>query len=62
MLFHQSTAQAMKKRVIVTHFTTKIIRTYLYITCNRKILFVIKYFSLLWVFTNFSILLFAFWT
>ena len=35
MLFHQSTAQAMKKCVI-THFTMKIIRTYLYITCNKK--------------------------
>jgi hypothetical protein len=30
----------MKKRVIVTHFTMKIIHTYLYITCNKKILFV----------------------
>ena len=29
-----------EKRVIVTHFTMKIIRTYLYITCNNKILFV----------------------
>jgi len=62
MLFHQSTAQAMKKRVTVTHFTTKIICTYLYITCSKKILFVKKYFSLLCVFTDFSILLFAFWT
>jgi len=26
----------MKKRVIFTHFTVKIIRTYLYITCNKK--------------------------
>ena len=33
---------------------------YLYITCNKKILFVKKYFSLLWVFTYFSILLFCF--
>ena len=57
MLFHQSAAQAMKKRVIVTHSTTKIIRMYLYINCNKKILFVKKYFSLLWVFTDFSILL-----
>jgi hypothetical protein len=32
----------MKKRVIVGHFTMKIIRTYLYITCNNKILFVKK--------------------
>jgi len=38
-LFHQSVAQAMKKRV-VTHFTTKITCTYLYITCNKKISFV----------------------
>jgi len=30
----------MKKHVIVTHFTMKIIRTYLYITHNKKILFV----------------------
>ena len=30
----------MKKHVIVAHFTTKIVRTYLYITCNKKILFV----------------------
>ena len=27
----------MKKRVIVTHFTTKIIRTYLYVTGNKNI-------------------------
>jgi len=32
----------MKKRVTVTHFTMKIIRTYLYINCNKKILFVKK--------------------
>jgi hypothetical protein len=32
----------MKKRVTVTHFTVKIIRTYLYINCNKKILFVKK--------------------
>jgi len=57
MLFHQSAAQAMKKHVIVTLFVTKIIRTYLYITCNKKILFLKKYFSHLWVFTDFSILL-----
>jgi len=50
----------MKKRVIVTHFTMKIIRTYLYVTCNKKTLFVKEYISLLWVFTNFSILLVAF--
>jgi hypothetical protein len=30
----------MKKRVTVTHFTKKIIRTYLYITCYKKISFV----------------------
>jgi len=52
----------MKKLVIVTHFTMKIIRTYMYIACNKKILFVTKYLSLLWVFTNFSILLGALWT
>ena len=32
----------MKKRVIFTHFTMKIIRTYLYVNCNKKILFVKK--------------------
>jgi len=32
----------MKKRVIVIHFTMKIVGTYLYITCNKKILFVKK--------------------
>jgi len=53
MLFHQSAAQATKKRVTVTHFTKKIIRTYLYITVIRKFY--------LWIFTDFSILLFAFW-
>jgi hypothetical protein len=60
MFFHQGAAQAMRKHVIVTHFTTKIIRTYLYTICNKKFLFVKKYFSLLWVFTNFSILLYVF--
>ena len=30
----------MKKHVIVTHFAMEIICTYLYITCNKKILFV----------------------
>jgi len=43
----------MKKRVIFTHFATKIIRTYLYITCNKKHLFIKK----IWVFTDFSIFL-----
>jgi len=38
MLFHQNAAQAMKTSVNVTHFTTKIIRTYWYLTCNKKIL------------------------
>ena len=37
-LFHQSAAQAMEKRVIVTHFAMKTIRTYRYITYNKKIL------------------------
>jgi len=50
----------MKIPVIVTHFTMKILRTYLYVTCNKKILFVKKYLNLLWVFTDFSILLVAF--
>ena len=36
-----------EKSVIVTHFTIIIICTYLYITCNKKILFVKKYLSLL---------------
>jgi len=49
----------MKKPVIVTHFTLKIICTYLYITCNKNILFAKKYLSLLWVLTNFSNLLVA---
>jgi hypothetical protein len=39
----QSAAQAMKKLVIVIHFTKKIIRTYLYITCNKKILVYCEY-------------------
>jgi hypothetical protein len=60
MLFHQSAAQAMKKQVTVAHFTMKIIHMYLYITCNKKILFVKKYLSLLWIFTDLSILLFCF--
>ena len=30
------------KRISVRHFTTKIIRKYLYVTCNKKILFVKK--------------------
>jgi len=37
----------------------KIIHAYLYITCNKIILFVKKHLSLLWVFTDFSILLVA---
>jgi len=52
----------MEKHVIVTHFTTKMTRTCLYITCNEKTVFVKKYLSLLWVFTDFSVLLVAFWT
>jgi hypothetical protein len=35
----------MKKHVIVTHFTMKIVRMYLHITCNKKILFIKKYFG-----------------
>jgi hypothetical protein len=60
MIFHQSAAQAMKKRATVTHFMMKIIRTYLYITFKKKILFVKKYLSLLWVFTVFYVVLVAF--
>jgi hypothetical protein len=52
----------MKKSVTVSHFTMTIICTYLYIKCNKKLSFVKKYLSLLWVFTDFSILLVAFWT
>ena len=37
----------------------KIIRTYLYVTCNKNILFVKKYLRQLWVFTDFSNLLVA---
>ena len=51
-----------KKRVIITHFTLKIICAHLYIACTKIILFVKKYLSLLWVFTDFSLLLVAFWT
>jgi len=40
----------------------KIVRTRLYITCNKKSLFVKELLRLLWVFTDFSILLVAFWT
>jgi hypothetical protein len=59
MLFHQNAAQTIKKRVTVTHFTMKILRTYLYITCNKENVFVKTYFSLLWVFTDCAILLFS---
>ena len=48
------------KKLVVTHFTMKIVCTYLYITCNKNILFVKKYLSLLWVVADFSILLVAF--
>jgi len=47
----------MKKSVTVTHFAIKIVPICPYITCIKKILFDKKYLSLLWVFTNFSILL-----
>ena len=60
MLFHQSAAQATNKHVIVAQFTMNTLRTYLYITCNKVIVFVKTYLSLLWVFTDFSILLIAF--
>ena len=48
MLFHQSAVQAIKKRITVTHFTTKVIRTYLYITCNKNILFVKNILAYFW--------------
>ena len=60
MLFHQSAAQAMSKPVIVTQFTMNIIRLCFYITCNKKIVFVKECLILLWVFTDFSVLLVAF--
>ena len=50
----------MKKCVIVTHFTVKIIVLFLNITRNKKILFVKIYLILLWVFTKFPLLLVAF--
>jgi hypothetical protein len=45
------------KNVLFLIFTMKIIRTYLYINCNKKISFVKKYLTLLWVFTDFFLLL-----
>jgi hypothetical protein len=54
MLFHQSTAEAMKKTCYFYTFYNENHSTYLYITCN--------YLSLLWEFTDFFILPFAFWT
>jgi len=45
-----------------TFYNENHMHVHLYITCNKKILFVKKYLSLLWVFTDFSILLVAFWT
>jgi hypothetical protein len=50
----------MKKLVIFVQFTMKIKRTYPYVMCNKKMLFVKNYIRLLWVFTDFSILLVAF--
>jgi len=55
MLFHQSATQAIKKRVIVTHFTVKIVRTYLYIACSKNILLVKNILAYCGLFTNFSI-------
>jgi len=40
----------------------KIICTYLYIICIKQILFFKKYLRILWVFTDFSVLLVAFRT
>jgi len=59
MLFHQSPAEEMKKTYCYTFYNENH-RYNLYITCNKKMLFLKKYFSLLWVFTDFSILLVAF--
>jgi len=52
----------MKKCYCYTYYNENrtYVRTYLYITGNKKTLFVKKYLSLLWVFTDFSILLVAF--
>ena len=50
----------MKKRVVVTHFTVKIIAMYLYINCNKKTVIVKECLNLLWIFTDFSIILVAF--
>jgi len=36
------------KSSIFTHFTMKILRTYLYITCNKKILFVKNMLAYCW--------------
>ena len=43
-----------------TFYNENHMHVHLYVTCNKKILFVKKYLSLLWVFTDFSILLVAF--
>jgi len=52
----------MKKTCYCYTFYNETHTTYLYVTCNKKILLVKKYLSLLWVFTDFSILLVAFLT
>jgi len=48
MLIPTKRCKSNEKRVIVTHFTMKIIRTYLYMTCNKKILFVKKILAYCW--------------
>ena len=57
ILFHQSAAQATKKKILLSHVLQR--KSYVR-TCIEKILFVKKYLNLLWVFTDFSILLFRF--
>jgi hypothetical protein len=46
----------MKKRIFVTHFTMKIIRTYLYIACNMKIVFVSSTYISMYILGAFGLL------
>ena len=48
ILFHQSAAQKMKKSVIVTYFTMKVVFTYVHITYKKKILFVKNILAYCW--------------
>jgi len=56
MLFHQSTALSNEKKKCYCY--TFYNENHTYVNCNKKILFDKKYLSLLWVFSDFSILLF----